>query len=82
MKTKAKTFQIIVWSMLTLAGSNLLAAKEPLYDGLGSYSRKVTTAGQKPGSVELTFSQNKRKPTVLRKRPSTGGAMVSVNGSR
>src|SRR6266567_3450255 len=43
MKTKAKTFHIIVWSMLTLAGFNLLAAKEPLYDGLGSYSRKVTT---------------------------------------
>jgi tetratricopeptide (TPR) repeat protein len=43
MKTKAKTFHIIVWSMLTLAGFNLLAAKEPLYDGLGTYSRKVTT---------------------------------------
>src|SRR6266496_2504705 len=43
MKTKAKPFHIIVWSMLTLAGFNLLAAKEPLYDGLGSYSRKVTT---------------------------------------
>ena len=43
MKTKAKTFHIIAWSMLTLAGFNLLAAKEPLYDGLGSYSRKVTT---------------------------------------
>jgi tetratricopeptide (TPR) repeat protein len=43
MKTKAKTFHIIVWSMLTLAGFNLFAAKEPLYDGLGSYSRKVTT---------------------------------------
>jgi len=43
MKTKAKTFHIIVWSMLTLAGVNLLAAKEPLSDGLGSYSRKITT---------------------------------------
>src|SRR6201984_2795498 len=43
MKTKVKTFHIIVWSMLTLAGFNLLAAKEPLYDGLGSHSRKVTT---------------------------------------
>jgi tetratricopeptide (TPR) repeat protein len=43
MKTKAKTFHIIVWSMLTLAAFNLLAAKEPLYDGLGSYSRKITT---------------------------------------
>src|ERR1044071_8671907 len=43
MKTKAKTFHIIVWSMLTLAGFKLLAAKEPLYDGLGSHSRKVTT---------------------------------------
>src|ERR1700747_234697 len=43
MKTKVKTFHIIVWSMLTLAGFNLLAAKEPLYDGLGSHSRKITT---------------------------------------
>src|SRR6266513_4949729 len=43
MKTKAKTFHIIVWSMLTLAGFNLRAAKEPLYDGLGSCSRKITT---------------------------------------
>ena len=43
MKTKAKTFHTIVWSMLTLAGVNLLAAKEPLSDGLGSYSRKITT---------------------------------------
>src|SRR5436190_282095 len=43
MKTKAKTFHIIVWSMLTLAGFSLRAAKEPLYDGLGSYSRKITT---------------------------------------
>src|SRR5580765_5500455 len=43
MKTKAKTFHLMVWSMLTLAGFNLLAAKEPLYDGLGGYSRKVTT---------------------------------------
>ena len=43
MKTTAKTFHIIVWSTLTLAGFNLFAAKEPLYDGLGSYSRKITT---------------------------------------
>jgi len=43
MKTRAKTFQSIVWSTLTLAVFNLLAAKEPLYDGLGSYSRKITT---------------------------------------
>jgi tetratricopeptide (TPR) repeat protein len=42
MKTTAK-IQIIIWSTLTLAGSNLHAAKEPLYDGLGSYSRKITT---------------------------------------
>src|SRR5512132_4626220 len=43
MKTPAKIVHIIIWSTLTLAGSNLDAAKEPLYDGLGSYSRKVTT---------------------------------------
>lgn len=42
MKTPAKIVHIIIWSTLTLAGSNLDAAKEPLYDGLGSYSRKVT----------------------------------------
>src|SRR5205809_2192035 len=43
MKTRAKILQIIIWSTLTLAVFNLLAAKEPLYDGLGSYSRKITT---------------------------------------
>src|SRR4249919_57299 len=43
MKTKAKTFHIIVWSMLTVPGFHLLAAKEPLYGGLGSYSRKIAT---------------------------------------
>lgn len=43
MKTPAKILHIIIWSTLTVAGSNLDAAKEPLYDGLGSYSRKVTT---------------------------------------
>jgi len=54
MKTKAKTFYIIVWSMLTLAGFNLPAAKEPLYDGLGSYSRKVTT---KSAEAQRYFDQ-------------------------
>ena len=43
MKTKAKTFYIIIWSTLALACCNALAAKEPLYDGLGSYSREITT---------------------------------------
>lgn len=43
MKTPAKIVHIIIWSTLALAGSNLHAAKEPFYDGLGSYSRKVTT---------------------------------------
>jgi tetratricopeptide (TPR) repeat protein len=43
LKTTVKIFQLIVWSKLILAGSNLDAAKEPLYDGLGSYSRKITT---------------------------------------
>ena len=43
MKTTAKIFHVIVWSTLTLAVFNLCTAKEPLYDGLGSYSRKITT---------------------------------------
>ena len=43
MKATTKLLHIIIWLALTLAGFNLLAAKEPLYDGLGSYSRKITT---------------------------------------
>ena len=42
MKLKSK-FQIGVCSTVALAMCDVLAAKEPLYDGLGSYSRKVTT---------------------------------------
>jgi tetratricopeptide (TPR) repeat protein len=34
---------MIIWLALTVAGFHVLAAKEPLYDGLGSYSRKITT---------------------------------------
>jgi tetratricopeptide (TPR) repeat protein len=43
MKATTKLFRIIIWSTLIPAGFNLHAAKEPLYDGLGSYSRKITT---------------------------------------
>ena len=43
MKATTKLFHVIIWVALTLAGFNLRAAKEPLYDGLGSYSRKITT---------------------------------------
>jgi tetratricopeptide (TPR) repeat protein len=43
MRATTKLLHIVIWFALTLAGFNLLAAKEPLYDGLGSYSRKITT---------------------------------------
>src|SRR5437667_9493756 len=43
MKATTKLVHAIVWLALTLAGFNLRAAKEPPYDGLGSYSRKITT---------------------------------------
>jgi len=43
MKPKNKLFQILVRSAVVFAIHNVLAAKEPLYDGLGAYSRKVTT---------------------------------------
>ncbi len=43
MKATTKLVHVILWLALTLAGFNLRAAKEPLYDGLGSYSRKITT---------------------------------------
>jgi tetratricopeptide (TPR) repeat protein len=43
MKATTKLLQIVIWLALTVAGFDVRAAKEPLYDGLGSYSRKVTT---------------------------------------
>jgi tetratricopeptide (TPR) repeat protein len=43
MKSKSKFFQILVCSTFVFAICDVLAAKEPLYDGLGSYSRQVTT---------------------------------------
>jgi tetratricopeptide (TPR) repeat protein len=47
MKATGNLFRVlIVWSALTVAG-DLRAGKEPLYDGLGSYSRKITTDSSK-----------------------------------
>jgi tetratricopeptide (TPR) repeat protein len=43
MKPKSTFFQILVCSAVVLVTCHVIAAKEPLYDGLGSYSRKVTT---------------------------------------
>jgi tetratricopeptide (TPR) repeat protein len=43
MRAIAKLLQTFMWLALTVSGFHLLAAKEPLYDGLGSYSRKITT---------------------------------------
>jgi len=43
MKPKSKLLQIPVCSALVFAMCDVLVAKEPLYDGLGSYSRKITT---------------------------------------
>ena len=43
MRATTKLLQIVIWLALTVAGFNVRAAKEPLYDGLGSYSRKITT---------------------------------------
>jgi tetratricopeptide (TPR) repeat protein len=43
MGATTKLLQIVIWLALTVAGFQVRAAKEPFYDGLGSYSRKVTT---------------------------------------
>jgi tetratricopeptide (TPR) repeat protein len=43
MRVTTKLLHIVIWLALTVAGFHVLAAKEPLYDGLGSYSRKITT---------------------------------------
>ena len=43
MRAATKLLHMGIWLALTVAGFHVLAAKEPVYDGLGSYSRKVTT---------------------------------------
>lgn len=43
MKPTHNFSRLLICSVVALAGYDVLAAKEPLYDGLGSYSRKVTT---------------------------------------
>jgi tetratricopeptide (TPR) repeat protein len=44
MKATSNLFRaLIIWSALTLPGFDLHAGKEPFYEGLGSYSRKITT---------------------------------------
>src|ERR1700746_1212000 len=43
MRATTKLLHFVIWLALTAAGFHVLAAKEPLYDGLGSHSRKVTT---------------------------------------
>ena len=43
MKSKAKLFQFLLSSAVVLVTCYVLAATEPLYDGVGSYSRKITT---------------------------------------
>jgi tetratricopeptide (TPR) repeat protein len=44
MKATGNLFRaLIIWLALTVAGFDLHAGKEPLYEGLGSYSRNITT---------------------------------------
>jgi tetratricopeptide (TPR) repeat protein len=43
MHSNRKVFQVVVCSAALLLACHVLAAKEPHYDGIGSYSRKVTT---------------------------------------
>jgi tetratricopeptide (TPR) repeat protein len=54
MRAATKLLQIVIWLALTVAGFRVLAAKEPLYDGLGSYSRKITT---KSAEAQRYFDQ-------------------------
>src|ERR1044071_4108407 len=43
MRALTQLWHIVIWLALTVAGFHACAAKEPLYDGLGSYSRKICT---------------------------------------
>jgi hypothetical protein len=54
MKPNSRLFQVLVCSVVVFAIWDALAAKEPLYDGLGSHSRKVTT---KSAEAQRYFDQ-------------------------
>src|SRR5512133_722175 len=54
MRPTTKLLHIVIWLALTVAGFHVRAAKEPLYDGLGSYSRKITT---KSAEAQRYFDQ-------------------------
>jgi len=54
MKPKNKLFQILVCSAVAFAICHMVIAKEPLYDGLGSYSRTITT---KSAEAQRYFDQ-------------------------
>jgi len=43
MRIQGELFQILFCSAAVFAASHVIAAKEPLYGGIGSYSRKITT---------------------------------------
>ena len=47
MKRKGKFFQVLVCSAVVFAICGVLGAEEPLYDGLGSHSREITTESAK-----------------------------------
>jgi tetratricopeptide (TPR) repeat protein len=54
MKPMNKLFEILVCSAVVFSICDVLPAKEPLYDGLGSYSRKITT---KSAEAQRYFDQ-------------------------
>ena len=57
MKPKNQLFQILVCLAVLLRACPIVAAKEPLYEGLGSYSRKITT---KSAEAQRYFDQGFR----------------------
>jgi tetratricopeptide (TPR) repeat protein len=54
MKPKNKLFEFLICSAFAFAMCHLVVAKEPLYDGLGTYSRKITT---KSAEAQRYFDQ-------------------------
>src|SRR5215208_3347067 len=54
MRATPKLLHIFLWLAPTVASLHVVVAKEPLYDGLGSYSRKITT---KSAETQRYFDQ-------------------------
>ena len=87
MKVTTKLFHVIIWLPLTLAGFNLLAARNCSMR-VGSYSRKITTDSPEASVISIrasrSFTDSITVPSAhfSRQRKSIRNAQWRTGGSR